>query len=301
MMKKSAQRNRKLGLVMLGLIMSIVLATSSAAFGSAAAIGEMTVEIIVGGEIVNHHDPLNPFIVNIPIARGISGNANGYVAVTSDSILPFSIYNGGEMTIITPRTGTYSVINNAPSFGDISGHWAHDNIIFASARELFMGTGEGVFSPNQPMTRAMFVQVLANIGGEELSVYNRAQFSDVSDYAWYAAATWWAVDRGLAGGVDEGYFAPSVNITREQMAVMLVNYLEYMQMPLPSNPAQNFSDEALISGWALDAVGILQRAGVIGGRPGNLFEPQGLATRAEVATIFAQVITAYVNYMKASN
>ena len=218
--------------------------------------------------------------------------------VISFGFLPFSIYGDGEVAFITYRTGTYQVINNAEFFSDTPGHWAENNITFTSARELFRGLDENIFAPNASMTRAMFVQVLANIYGADLSLYRNTRFDDVSVDAWYAPAIYWASGLGLVGGVGDGRFDPASNITREQMASMLVNYVNHRGYDLPLNTAPLFSDQSDISPWAVDSVRTLQQSGIISGRPGNLFEPQGTATRAEVATVFTQFITARVNYIQ---
>lgn len=260
--------------------------------------GNLTVDIIAGNETIAYSDPVNPIIVSIPVLS--VGNPNGYVAVIKDeigdSILPFSIYRNGELIFVTPRTGTYEVFNNAIPFTDTTGHWAENHITFASARGLFRGVSSDLFDPNAPMTRAMFVQVLSRIEGENLSAYITSRFTDVPDNRWYTAAVEWAAESGLVSGVGSGRFDPEANITREQMARMLVRYMEHRQFPLTSNNASAFYDEADISAWALDSVSALNHAGILRGKPGNLFDPQGLATRAEVASVFVRFINAYVDH-----
>ena len=272
------------------LIAGIIQATVLAAFAA-----ELSIDIIVENEIINYNDPAHPLIINIPAVPSAGSNTYGYVAVSNGSILPFSIYRNSEVIFITPRTGTFGVVNNASVFTDTAGHWAENNIIFASARELFSGVGNDLFAPNAPMTRAMFVQVLANIENADLTAYTVSRFTDVSTNAWYMSAIEWAAETGLASGVGDGLFDPSANITREQMARMLVNYIEYRQFTLPLNNASTFNDESSVSAWALDPVRTLHQAGVVGGRAGNIFDPQGIATRAEAATVFMQFITALFN------
>jgi hypothetical protein len=63
---------------------------------------------------------------------------------------------------------------------------------------------------------------------------------------------------------------------------------------MPQIMAQQFNDEYTISSWALDAVRTLQQTGLIGGKPGNIFEPQGMATRAESAAIITNFINIYM-------
>jgi hypothetical protein len=250
---------------------------------------------------VAYNDPANPLFISMP--HPISDTAaNGYVAVRRDAsgnvIMPYCIHRNGEIIFLTPSTGTFDVIHNARTFKDVGQHWATPYITFVSARGLFGGYADGSFSPNTPMTRAMFAQVLANIEGIDLSVYRASRFTDVAAGAWYAPAVEWAALVGIVGGMGDGHFAPEASITREQMATMLANYISFKGYTLPpaSQTTTAFNDEASIAPWARDAVKMMQAAGIISGRPGNIFDPQGTATRAEVATIFARFIEIYVSY-----
>ncbi|MCL2578167.1 MAG: S-layer homology domain-containing protein [Defluviitaleaceae bacterium] len=299
-MKKFLWKSKLSGLLVICLIAGLIEAISPIAYAV-----DFSVDIIVGNEVINYNDPSNSLVISIPVSLSAGSNIHGSVAVINDvtgnKVLPFSIYRNGEVVLITPRAGAYGVVNNTNLFSDTAGHWAENNIIFTSARELFSGVGGGRFEPNAPMTRAMFVQVLANIEGVNLTAYNTSRFTDVSADAWYLPVVEWAAESGLTSSVGNGRFDPEANITREQMARMLVNYIEYKQFSLPLNTTSAFNDEASINAWALDAVITLQQAGVISGRSGNIYEPQGIATRAEVATVFAQFIATYVNHISTGN
>jgi hypothetical protein len=146
------------------------------------------------------------------------------------------------------------------------------------------------------MTRAMFVQVLANLDNANLTAFNTSRFADVPTDAWYMRAVEWAAATGLVSGVGDGNFDPNANITREQMARMLVNYIEHKKIELPAGGLSVFNDAAYINEWAVSAINTLNGAGIIAGRTGNIFEPQGIATRAEVATVFTRFITVYINH-----
>ena len=89
--------------------------------------------------------------------------------------------------------------------------------------------------------------------------------------------------------MGDGNFAPTTNITREQMAVMLLRYADAVGVHIPMNNApMPFADQQQIAGWAQEAVSIVQAAGIVSGRPDGRFDPQATATRAEVAAIFAR-------------
>ena len=142
------------------------------------------------------------------------------------------------------------------------------------------------------MTRAMFAAVLYRIEDRQSAIDDKGYaqvFNDIVEGAWYYDAVLWAADKGIVSGVGGGKFDPNAPVTREQMAVMLWNYIQHKEYELKATAAgAAFADEEKISDWARDSVKSIQRAGIIGGKPGNLFDPQGVATRAEVATIFAR-------------
>lgn len=142
------------------------------------------------------------------------------------------------------------------------------------------------------MTRSMFAQVLANLDGADLNAFaSGANFNDVAPNAWYANAVNWASSLGIVSGVGNNNFAPSDNITREQMAVMLFRFIEIMEIEIPLSQANTtFTDQQSISPWAVGAVQLMQTAGILSGHPNGSFAPQDTATRAEVATMFARFL-----------
>ena len=182
----------------------------------------------------------------------------------------------------------------APIFIDVSPDaWYADAVSVVTSAGLFQGTAPELFSPSASMTRAMFAQVLANLDGAELNAFasTHAIFADVSPDAWYANAVHWASALGIVSGVGNGNFAPSEHITREQMAVMLFRFTQVMEIDIPVSQANAvFADQASISPWALEAVQLMQTAGILSGRPDASFAPQDTATRAEVATMFARFL-----------
>jgi len=268
-------------------------------------IGSFIVELLANGTAIDYNDPDNPLIIIIPINLAADTTTNGYVAVKKtagiNAILPYSTYKNGEVIFQTATTGTYDIIYNAKSFADVDAmnHWARPNITFVASRAIFNGTGADVFSPNASMTRAMFAQVLANIESADLSAYKGvSRFDDVAENEWYAPAVEWAAAAKIVGGYGEGLFGPEDAVNREQMAVMLARYIEYKNYNLPKTPAAAFSDESAIASWAVEAVKTMQSSGIINGKEGNLYDPQGTAMRAEAATIFARFIDIYISYVQ---
>ncbi|MCL2665387.1 MAG: S-layer homology domain-containing protein, partial [Defluviitaleaceae bacterium] len=280
-----------------------MLAAFQAAYGDTIEIsvksGSFIVELLAGGEPVAYNNPANPLIIQLPLLFAVA-DPNGYVAVKrdggTDSVIPYSIYKDGEIVFQTAVTGTFDTVLNTKEFNDTAEHWAGGFISFVSARSMFSGYGNEVFAPQDSMTRAMFAQVLANIEGVDLTGYIGSRFTDVSENVWYAPAVEWAADSGIVSGFGNGTFGPEDAISREQMAVMLANYIEHKGYGLPSGDAEAFNDESDIAFWALAAVRMMQQAGIVSGMPGHYYAPQGTATRAEVAAIFTMFIEVYLNY-----
>ena len=194
------------------------------------------------------------------------------------------------------ETGHFSVYgvgykNPAPAFTDITGHWAADNILFATSRGLLSGTSDTTFSPDTGMTRGMFVTALGRLAGINPDSYQTGKFTDVKADAYYAPYVNWAAQAGIVEGVTATTFAPDTNINREQMAVIMKNYAAKLGYDLPQTlKAVTFADNTQISSWAKDAVKSMQQAGILAGKNGNNFDPKGTATRAEVATVLRRFV-----------
>ncbi|GAA3407537.1 hypothetical protein GCM10020370_39290 [Paenibacillus hodogayensis] len=184
---------------------------------------------------------------------------------------------------------------NKVNFEDVaSNQWYAEAVDFVTARRLFSGVSDGKFAPNIEMTRAMFAMVIANMEGADLSGYKTSEFKDVDMDAWYGKATAWAADKNIVSGVGNGRFDPDAQITREQMAVMINNYIKYKGIQLASTNRPAFTDASTVSSWAKDAVTQIQGNGIISGVGENTFAPKANADRASVATIFTNFIKASI-------
>jgi hypothetical protein len=189
-------------------------------------------------------------------------------------------------------------------YTDISGHWAESYIRQVAALGLFSGTSATTFSPEQSMTRGMFVTVLARLAGissEDWTVTEATNlFSDVPVNQYYAPCINWAVRYGVAKGTGPGQFSPDAKVTREQMATLVAAFIRalgYQLTPVSEAPyTGDFTDEASISVWASDAVDLLQNTGIISGMPNTdgsvRFSPKSSATRAQCSTIFCNLYRA---------
>ena len=175
--------------------------------------------------------------------------------------------------------------------------WYHAGIDFVVANELFNGVGNNRFGVDSTMTRAMFVTVLWRMEGEP-EAYAGKRFSDVREDTWYTDAVAWASSEGIVNGTSETTFSPDAGITREQMAVLMYRYAQWLQLPTDATGSlAGFPDAARVSGYATEALAWATKLGLVTGTTsGNtvILKPQGSATRAQVATILMRFILAYL-------
>ncbi|WP_339372456.1 S-layer homology domain-containing protein [Paenibacillus elgii] len=177
------------------------------------------------------------------------------------------------------------------TFDDIAAHWAKATIERMAAKQIADGMTETAFAPEATMTRAQFAALLTRTlklptGAKELP------FKDVSPDAWYREALAQALAAKLVSGVSDTAFAPEAPVTREQMALMLMNAYGYAQgaeSQLPLN-APAFTDREAVSDWAKDSVGRAAGLGLLEGNPDGSFEPQRQATRAQAVTVLNRLL-----------
>jgi hypothetical protein len=155
------------------------------------------------------------------------------------------------------------------------------------------GTSATAFSPQTPMTRGMIVTVLGRHAGADESAYAQSGFADAPAGAYYTPYVAWALDNGLSSGVGGGSFAPDADVTRQDLATLITRYAALTGGSIPAlRPVTTFADDADTADYARSALQTLVAGGVINGKPGNIFDPNGRATRAEVAAILHRFIEA---------
>ncbi len=179
----------------------------------------------------------------------------------------------------------------------ISGKWYIDSIKYAVSNGLMNGIGNNRFNPDGKMSRAEFVQVLANIAGIDTSQkVVDSGFYDVKSGEWYAPAVKWASENGVVNGTGNGKFSPTSQIDRQQMCVMLARFIEeYLKIDIEfTTDKVTFFDDDNIADWAKNAVYMCQRAGLVTGVSETLFAPNNLADRASVATLMSRFHKKYM-------
>ena len=178
-------------------------------------------------------------------------------------------------------------------FADIENHWAGNSIRFVYENGLMRGVSDTDFAPDATFSRAMLVAVLHRMAGEP-AANGAYPFADVRDTAWYANPVSWAYQNKLAGGMTETQYAPNAPITREQLAVMLMRFAQYMDYDTADTiRLVHYKDAGSVSGYAEGAVKWAVANGILKGRNLNELAPQGTATRAEVAVMLERFVTLY--------
>ena len=170
--------------------------------------------------------------------------------------------------------------------------WFYEAVHALVDRGIVNGITYNKFAPQDNVTRAQFVQMLARASGADLSTYT-CEFGDVATSDWFYPAVAWASSVGVVGGISETHFAPNALISRQDMALMLSRYISKVaNTTLKESPYPiPFNDDADIADYARDAVMTMKNAGVIGGKLNNRFAPRENATRAEAAKIIHTMLT----------
>lgn len=199
----------------------------------------------------------------------VTDSKGGKVAVTAQA--------DGIYTFIMPaRTVTVSVTFRPAAwenpFTDVAeSDWFYPHVAYVHQKGLFAGTSDTAFSPNVTMSRAMLWTVLARMDGQDAT----------GGTTWYERGRAWTMAVGISDGTD-----PEGPVTREQVAAMLYRYAEAKGADVSARAdLSQFGDAPSVSAWAAEALAWASAGGIVTGKPGELLDPQGRATRAEAAAM----------------
>jgi N-acetylmuramoyl-L-alanine amidase len=171
---------------------------------------------------------------------------------------------------------------------DIKGHWAEASIREAAELGFVTGYADGTFLPNRAVTRAEFSAMIVRALHLEYGAADGLSFSDNERIAaWakpYIAA---AVKAGLLNGYSDGSFRADKLINRTEMVAIIMRALDIKSA---KNTKLQFADSKEIPVWATGYVAAAVETGIIKGRNGNRFEPNGQATRAEAVTVILAML-----------
>ena len=240
-----------------------------------------------------------------------AGSVRAAVAVNAaDDLTAWSLADDGSISAVSgaydagQQTYAFDVVNGVTAiarfpFTDVvAGTWYYGAAAYAYNNGLFAGMTPTTFAPNATMTRAMLVSVLWRLAGEPAPKAPNT-FVDVPDGAWYTDAVTWAAENGVVSGIGGSRFDPSGFVTREQTAEILYNYVHSKGYDVSARADLTaFPDAASVSGWAEEALSWANAAGLINGtvRDGQtILDPQGSASRAQVAMILMNYVEHVVN------
>jgi len=190
-------------------------------------------------------------------------------------------------------TATATAEGSALPFTDVkASKWYYDAVKTVWEEGIMEGKSEGIFAPNEPMTRAQIVTIFYRLADRfETGLGKSLNFTDTKKNAWYADYLGWAVAEELVGGYPEGDFRPNNAITRQELAKLIVEFLKYVIAKVESESlVESFADEKKFPGWSREYIESLRETGLMGGDESGNFNPKQTATRAEVATVIVRML-----------
>ena len=172
-------------------------------------------------------------------------------------------------------------------FADVNGNaWYAEAVQYVNDNGIMSGTGNNEFSPQENTSRAALAAVLYRAeGSPAVDVQN--EFVDVDSDAWYTDAVSWASTEGIISGYGNGLFGINDPVTSEQIAAILWRYAGSPD----AVSSENFADESSISSYAVKAVDWVRNNNIMSGKENNMFDPDGYATRAEIAMVLFHFMT----------
>ena len=179
-------------------------------------------------------------------------------------------------------------------FTDVSEKdWFFDDVLFVYDYGLMVGTGKTLFSPHETVTRGMMATILWRMEGSPIPK-GKNSFTDVEAGKWYADAITWTAENGIFADYDKDRFKPDDAITREQLAAIFYRYADYKDYDLTvKGDLDKFKDADEITDYAKTAMQWAVGSDLVKGKSGDLLDPQGKATRAEIAAMLHRFIEKY--------
>ena len=213
--------------------------------------------------------------------RSLTNKVSG-VCLTKD----MTVYAGWRMDE-NPGTGVNP-------FTDISEKdWFYGDVMFVYENGLMLGTSKTLFSPHGTAMRGMMATILWRMEGSPVPK-GKNSFTDVEAGKWYADAITWTTENGIFAGYGKDKFCPDDPITREQLAAIFYRYADYKGYDLTvKGDLDKFKDADKITDYAKAAMQWAVGSGLVNGKSGNLLDPQGTATRAEIAAMLHRFIEKY--------
>ena len=204
------------------------------------------------------------------------------------------VYLTKDMTVYASWRVDENPNTGANPFTDVSEKdWFYGDVMFVYENGLMLGTSKTLFSPHGTATRGMMATILWRMEGSPVPK-GKNSFTDVEDGKWYADAITWTAENGIFAGYGKDKFGPDDPITREQLAAIFYRYADYKGYDLAvKGNLDKFKDADKITDYAKTAMQWAVGSGLVKGKSGNLLDPQGTATRAEIAAMLHRFIEKY--------
>ena len=204
------------------------------------------------------------------------------------------VYLTKDMTVYAGWRVDENPGTGANPFTDVSEKdWFYGDVMFVYENGLMLGTSKTLFSPHGTATRGMMATILWRMEGSPVPK-GKNSFTDVEAGKWYADAITWTAENGIFAGYGKDKFGPDDPITREQLAAIFYRYADYKGYDLTvKGNLDKFKDADKITDYAKTAMQWAVGSGLVKGKSGNLLDPQGTATRAEIAAMLHRFIEKY--------
>ena len=204
------------------------------------------------------------------------------------------VYLTKDMTVYAGWRVDENPNTGANPFADVSEKdWFYGDVMFVYENGLMLGTSKTTFSPYGTATRGMMATILWRMEGSP-APKGKNSFTDVEAGKWYADAITWTAENGIFAGYGKDKFGPDDPITREQLAAIFYRYADYKGYDLTvKGNLDTFKDADKITDYAKTAMQWAVGSGLVKGKSGNLLDPQGTATRAEIAAMLHRFIEKY--------
>ncbi len=263
--------------------------TYDPATGETEQIGSGT-DIIIPGSAVGKQ--LYYEIVPTCKLTGFSGDTMRSVPVsvgssmgimTPDTQLP----NNNDPVVEELRPIALEDGGNEDVFEDVEGHWAQKYISALHKAGAVNGIDEKHFCPDEKITRAELAAVVSRAfnarGGTN-------SFTDVDPESWYGGYVASVSACGLMNGTGDDRFMPDEYVTREQLAVVMINAYEALGYKAKLSDISRFYDHGEISSWAVESVEKGLNIGIVNGTIMSTFVPLAEASRGEACTMLARLL-----------
>ena len=176
---------------------------------------------------------------------------------------------------------------------DCTNGGSYEAVEYCYEQGLVSGLTNTEFGPDANIRRGDFLLMLYRAAGSP-EVTSLPDFPDVAPTDYYAAAIAWAQENGLASGMEDGTFAPNINVTREQAFTLLRRALPQLNILCAdadlSILRSAYNDADTIADYAKPHIATLTVQGLVNGTVGAV-SPQGNLTWAQTAALLYRLST----------